>query len=48
MKNKIKNILIIEDEVMSTQYLISILETLDFNSIYEATNAEDALDIVKK
>ncbi|WP_373001467.1 response regulator [Sulfurimonas sp.] len=47
MKNKDLNILIVEDEVISTQYLIDILESLDFTDIYDATNMDDALDIVK-
>lgn len=47
MKNKDLNILIVEDEVISTQYLIDILESLDFVNIYDATNMNDALHIVK-
>jgi DNA-binding response OmpR family regulator len=41
-------ILIVEDELISTLYLTSILESLDFHNIFDASNMEDALDIVKK
>lgn len=48
MENKDLNILIVEDEVISTQYLIDILESLGFVNIYTSTNMDDALKIVKK
>lgn len=41
-------ILIVEDELISTLYLTSILESLDFYNIFDASNMENALDIVKK
>jgi len=41
------NILIVEDEVISTQYLIDVLKSLNVGTIYDSTNFEDALDIVK-
>ena len=47
MENKNISILVVEDEIVSLQYLISIIESLGFDSIYEASNANDALSIVK-
>jgi len=41
------NILVVEDEVISTQYLIDVLKSLNVGTIYDSTNFEDALDIVK-
>lgn len=42
------SILIVEDEVISTHYLIGILESLNINNIYDATCMEEALDIVRE
>lgn len=42
------SILIVEDEVISTHYLIGILESLNINTIYDATCMEEALDIVRE
>jgi len=41
------NILIVEDEIMSIHYLMSILESLGYKNIYDAKNMEDALHIVR-
>lgn len=41
------NILIIEDELIASEYLVNILESLGFKSIFEATNIESALEIVR-
>lgn len=42
------SILIVEDEVISTHYLIGILESLNINTIYDATCMEEALNIVRE
>lgn len=47
MKNLNLNILIVEDEVISTHYLLAILESFGIEHIYDATNMEDAVEIVK-
>lgn len=47
MKDKNLTILIVEDEIFATKYLISILKKLGLSSVYKTTNANDALDIVK-
>lgn len=41
------NILIVEDEVFATRYLHKILNSIGFFNIDEATNADNALNIVK-
>ena len=48
MINKEINILIVEDEIISSEYLLSILQSLSFRTIYTATNMDSALEIVKK
>lgn len=48
MDDNIFNILVIEDEVFASQYLIAILEDLGYKNIYEASSNEEAEDIVKK
>jgi DNA-binding response OmpR family regulator len=40
-----KNILIVEDEIISTEYLKDILNELGYNNIYEATDATKAVEI---
>lgn len=40
-------ILIVEDEIFAQKYLLKILQSLGFNHIDEASNANDALSIVK-
>lgn len=42
------NILIVEDDLVSTYYLTSILKSLNFSNIFDASNMKDALDVVKK
>ncbi len=42
------NILIVEDEIVSSYYLIDILESLGHKDIYDCTNMKDALNIIKK
>ena len=41
------NILIVEDEIFSSQYLINILKKLNYKNIFEATNHDEALDIIQ-
>jgi DNA-binding response OmpR family regulator len=41
-------ILIVEDELVSTEYLKEILYALHINTIYDAKSASQALDIVKQ
>lgn len=41
------NILIVEDEIFASKYLLEILKSLGFCNIYEVTNSDDALSIVK-
>ena len=48
MKNKNLNILIVEDEVISAEYLKDILESFNISNIYDTSNMDNALDIVKK
>ena len=48
MLDKDLKIMIVEDEVISTQYLIDILESLGFVDIYDVTNMDDALNVVKE
>lgn len=48
MTNKNHNILIVEDEIISSEYLLDILKSLDFKNIYTVTNMNSALEIVKQ
>lgn len=48
MKKTELNILIVEDEIIASQYLLNILESLGFINIFEATSFEEALEIIKK
>ena len=45
--NKEITILIVEDEIFSSKYLVSILNSLNFTNIHEVTNANDALKVVR-
>lgn len=47
MIKEFKNILIVEDEIFASKYLLQILQSLGFENIDETTNAKDALKIVK-
>ncbi|MGB5794092.1 response regulator [Poseidonibacter sp.] len=47
MNNKIKNILIVEDEAISAYYLINILDSLGFASIFEVSNADEAMRTIE-
>lgn len=47
MKKNELNILIVEDEIIASQYLLNILESLGFINIFEASSFEEALEIVK-
>ena len=47
MNNKIKNILIVEDEAISAHYLINILDSLGFASIFEVSNADEAMRTIE-
>ena len=47
MKKSELNILIVEDEIIASQYLLNILESLGFINIFEASSFEEALEIVK-
>lgn len=42
------NILIVEDEIVSTEYLRNILNSLEFENIFTAENFEEALEEIKK
>ena len=49
--NKDVNILIVEDEIISTEYLKNILYSLEFKNIFTAENFEEAAilrDKIKK
>lgn len=46
--NSKHNLLIIEDEVVASHYLIKILESLGYVSLFESFNLSDALSLVKK
>lgn len=46
--NKDVNILIVEDEIISTEYLKNILYSLEFENIFTAENFEEALEEIKK
>lgn len=41
-------ILIVEDEIFASKYLASILNSLGYFKIFEATNSNDALEIASK
>ncbi|MFT5661673.1 MAG: DNA-binding response OmpR family regulator [Sulfurimonas sp.] len=45
MNKKQYNFLIVEDEVISTQYLTRILMKLGYNNVHEATDLYEALDV---
>lgn len=47
MKKTELNILIVEDEIIASQYLLNILESLGFVNIFEASSFDEALAIVK-
>ncbi len=47
MKKTELNILIVEDEIIASQYLLKILESLGFVNIFEASSFDEALAIVK-
>ena len=47
MKKSELNILIVEDEIIASQYLLKILESLGFVNIFEASSFDEALAIVK-
>lgn len=47
MKKAELNILIVEDEIIASQYLLNILESLGFVNIFEASSFDEALAIVK-
>jgi len=47
MSNSIINILIVEDEIFASQYLVAILDELGYIDIFEANNSNDALQVVK-
>lgn len=42
------NILLVEDEIISTEYLKNILYSLEFENIFTAENFEEALEEIKK
>ena len=46
--NKEQNLLIVEDEIISSEYLLSILDSFGFKNIFTASSMEEALDIVQK
>lgn len=46
--DKSVNILIVEDEIISTEYLKNILYSLEFENIFTAENFEEALEEIKK
>jgi len=47
LNNKALHILIVEDEVIASQYLVNILQSFGFSNIYEASCFEEALKTVK-
>lgn len=47
MRNKKLNILVVEDEVIASEYLLNILESLNFKNTFSATSMSEALEIVK-
>lgn len=42
------NILIVEDEIIASKYLVSILNSLGYSNIYEALDSTSAIEIVRK
>lgn len=48
MKNTDLNILIVEDEIIAREYLLSILQSLGFSNLQTSSNMKDSLEIVKK
>jgi len=47
MEKKNINILIVEDEIIASEYLVNILESLGFSNIFEAVSIEKAQGIIK-
>lgn len=47
MTESFNAILVVEDEIFASKYLLEILRSLGFKDISEATNAKDALKIVQ-
>jgi len=47
MEKKDINILIVEDEIIASEYLVNILESLGFSNIFEAVSIEKAQGIIK-
>jgi len=47
MEKKNINILIVEDEIIASEYLVNILESLSFNNVFEAVSIEKAKSIIK-
>lgn len=45
--NDNKTILVVEDEIFSSKYLVEILKSLGYQKIFESTNAKDAHSIAK-
>lgn len=48
MKNTDLSILIVEDEIIAREYLLSILQSLGFSNLQTSSNMKDSLEIVKK
>ncbi|WP_294966919.1 response regulator [Sulfurimonas sp.] len=46
-KNEYNFLIVVEDEVISTQYLTRILVKLGYDNIYEATNLDEAMKVVQ-
>ena len=46
-KKTMKNILIVENDVISSHYLKSILRSLKYKNIFEVSCAKDSLDVIK-
>ncbi len=47
MNNKDLNILVVEDEIISLEYLLDLLNILGYLNIFSASRAEEALEVVK-
>jgi DNA-binding response OmpR family regulator len=48
LKNKNIRILVVEDEIIASEYLQNILKKLGLSNIYEASSFEESLEVVKK
>ena len=48
MKNKDLNILIVEDEIIASEYLIHILQSFEYKNIFSASSMQEALKIIKE